>query len=94
VVAGWLFGEGQQMDMEFGARPWGWPAPLRRWAVLSCLGLLASSLVGESPTAVLPATPRLVEPPLEQVMAGRYVFERQCVVCHGKWGDGTRAGVV
>ena len=84
----WVFGEGQQMDMERGARSMGWSAPLRRWAVPSCLALLASSLVGESPTVVLPAPPRVVEPPMEQVMAGRYVYERQCMVCHGKWGDG------
>jgi cytochrome c oxidase cbb3-type subunit 2 len=28
------------------------------------------------------------EPPMELVMAGRHVYERQCLVCHGKWGDG------
>jgi mono/diheme cytochrome c family protein len=81
-------GKGQGMDLEWGACPRGWLASLRRWVILFCLAWLGWSMVGESPTAVLPATPRPVEPPFEHVMAGRHVFERQCVVCHGKWGDG------
>ena len=76
------------MDKKRGACPRGWPASLWRWVILCCLAWLGSSMVGESPTAVLPVTPRPVEPPFEQVMAGRHVFERRCVVCHGKWGDG------
>lgn len=66
----------------------GWPPPPWRWVVLMCLAFLASTVAGEPPTAVPSGTPQGVAPSVEQVMAGRYVFERQCVVCHGKWGDG------
>lgn len=31
---------------------------------------------------------RLPEPDEDLVMQGRYVYERNCQVCHGRWGDG------
>jgi cytochrome c oxidase cbb3-type subunit 2 len=57
--------------------------------VLCCVGVLVGA-VGPTATGVgtnlSPVT--VEEPPMELVMAGRHVYERQCLVCHGKWGDG------
>jgi len=30
----------------------------------------------------------IANPDLGRVLQGRYVFEKNCVVCHGRWGDG------
>lgn len=35
-----------------------------------------------------PATRIPAAAPEELILAGRHVFERQCAVCHGRWGDG------
>lgn len=74
---------------------WNRVAWLRRWiAFAAILGGFLPCL-GADPTAVnAPVAPTanlavvLPEPPLEWIMAGRHVYERQCLVCHGKWGDG------
>lgn len=49
------------------------------------LVLLSSSLLAEPATN---AVPPWQEPTDEAVRAGRHVYERQCLVCHGRWGDG------
>lgn len=55
-----------------------------RWGVGVALWLLLGCLGAESPQ---PVTRRL-GPDDSLVAEGRFVFERNCAVCHGKWGDG------
>ncbi len=55
--------------------------------LLPCFGADPSPVNAPvAPKATLAAMPP--EPPLEWIMAGRHVYDRQCLVCHGKWGDG------
>ena len=52
------------------------------WVLVGAAGLTATGVgTNASPVTV-------EEPSMELVMAGRHVYERQCLVCHGKWGDG------
>jgi mono/diheme cytochrome c family protein len=59
------------------------PRPLRAgcWLVLLWLGGLALSGETNAPVVV---------PPIDEALVpeGRYVYERNCQVCHGRWGDG------
>jgi mono/diheme cytochrome c family protein len=53
------------------------------------LGLVAGLvLAGDLSPAPRPAMPARVGPDDALVPEGRFVFERNCLVCHGKWGDG------
>jgi len=70
-------------------------AGVRCWIALAAVLAWLWPRVGAGPVSSDPsvasnATPARVlqEPPLEWIMAGRHVYERQCLVCHGKWGDG------
>jgi cytochrome c oxidase cbb3-type subunit 2 len=57
----------------------------RRRAVLGFgLGLFAAVLLAATNT--VPA--RRIGPDDSLLAEGRFVFERNCVICHGKWGDG------
>lgn len=56
-----------------------------RWSVGLALWLLLGGLAAESPKTT--ATKK-VGPDDALVAEGRFVFERNCAVCHGKWGDG------
>lgn len=74
---------------------WNRVAWVRRWIALAvALGsFLPRPEAGPSSVEALVASnaiPTAVpsEPPIEWIMAGRHVYERQCLVCHGKWGDG------
>ena len=50
----------------------------------AALCLLLGCLWADSPKASI----RRVGPDDSVVAEGRFVFERNCAVCHGKWGDG------
>lgn len=57
--------------------------------VLACVGVLLGADGQSAPRGGTNGSPVTVEEPsMELVMAGRHVYERQCMVCHGKWGDG------
>jgi cytochrome c oxidase cbb3-type subunit I/II len=43
------------------------------------------SIATESPAKSTPWDPNLDR---DRVLQGRYLFERNCAVCHGRWGDG------
>lgn len=55
-----------------------------RWGVGVALWLLLGCLGAENPKPVT----RKLGPDDSLVAEGRFVFERNCAVCHGKWGDG------
>lgn len=56
-----------------------------RWSVGLALGLLLVGFASERPQ---PTVAKKVGPDDALVAEGRFVFERNCAVCHGKWGDG------
>ncbi len=60
--------------------------PIRPAVLLVC-ALAGAVLSGAAPVTNVPSA-RMPAPDGELVLQGRYVFERTCQVCHGRWGDG------
>lgn len=68
-----------------------WGGMIREWLLLALV--VASGCgpqagpAGPRPEATVPG-PAAPDPRVELEAQGRYVFERNCVACHGRWGDG------
>jgi mono/diheme cytochrome c family protein len=67
------------------------PAPAPSRAARPFLRSLLLAAVA-APLLAGPATnapsARVPDPDEESILQGRYVYERNCQVCHGRWGDG------
>lgn len=68
-----------------------WGAMIREWILWAWVFVLGCGLkvgaAGARPEAAAPAT-SAPDPRVELEAQGRYVFEKNCVACHGRWGDG------
>lgn len=62
------------------------------WVLIAATGCGPQAGTAEIPAGARPGTvaPEAAgqDPRVELEAQGRYVFERNCVACHGRWGDG------
>ncbi len=62
------------------------PRPPDELGETSVVGVLAGSGLQQTNPSILSRDfPRFDD---ERVLQGRYLFERHCAACHGRWGDG------